>query len=152
MEEQINFAKISHEKWLYSPPPVFLGKCLIPVSAGRPAVNKHKSLDSLVGQENKCPGRMFCAQNPQLKSEQQAYCLCGDTAVSSRDGDSNVMAKSNLGLCPCSCGGSADVSQPLQRNLMFQYGHKINLKRTLTEVQDLNKHPTPSCIYKWTSA
>lgn len=109
----------------------------MPVSAGRPAVNKHKSLDLLVGQENKCPGLMdtliqpmFCSQNPQMKSEQHAYCLCVDATVSSHDGDSNVMAKSNLGLCSYSREGTADVSQPLQRNLMFQYEHKINLKRT----------------------
>lgn len=78
MEEQLNFGKISHEKWLDSPPPAILGKCLMPVPAGRPAVSKHKSLDPLVGQENKhpCPmdtriQPMFCSPNPEVKSEQK---------------------------------------------------------------------------------
>lgn len=103
-EGQLTFVKISHAKWLVSPPPVIPGKWLKPVPAGRPAESRDVTGPTCDTREQvsvSCghtDAMMFCSQSPQMKNELQTYCLCRDPTLSGHEGDSNVVVKSSLGL------------------------------------------------------
>lgn len=101
---ELTFVKISHVKWLISPPPAILGQWLQPVPAGRPSVSKDVTEATCGPREQvsvsygHADTTMFCSQSPQMKLEQQTYRLCVDPTLSSHEGDSNVVVKSSLGL------------------------------------------------------
>lgn len=74
-EGQLTFVRISHVKWLVSPPPAIPGKWLKPVPAGRPAVSKDITGPASGTSEQvslSCghtDATMFCFQSPQMKNE-----------------------------------------------------------------------------------
>lgn len=132
---ELAFVKISHVKWLISPPPAILGQWLQPVPAGRPAVSKDVTEATCGPREQVSVSyghtdtTMFCPQSPQIKLELQTYCLCVSNTFKSW-GDSNVVVKSSLGLGSFHFGGNCMSLSSLQWNLMFWHGDQINLKRT----------------------
>lgn len=122
-EGQLTLVKISHAKWLFSPPPAIPGKWLKPVPAGRPAVSKDITGPTCgTGEQvsvwcGHTDATVFCSQSSPMKNELQTYCLCRDPTLSSHKGDSNVVVKPRTGLGPFPFGRSCLLLSSLQWNL-----------------------------------
>lgn len=151
MEER-KHGKISHEKWLDSPPPASPGKCLMLVHAGRLAMSTHKSLDSSVGQESKCPCRLDTLVQPMFcsKTHKWSFLFLHRCNIFKSwwwlqcSGQIKLRYTFTFVWGSCKCLSSI----VLESNALI-WPQNTSQENSLG-AQDLNKHLPPSCISRLT--